>query len=152
MSIAIFCVLIITVIQKTQTSVIQRHSIKNRLYGRLSLQSVWRNQIINTWCDSFSPNQQYINTANKCKTYRFAACARSLWSPQLCQKKNIIINDYSVTSWAYEYILQHNAASNCVEVSLSLITADESRNVIETSHITCYVLAVMKIMFVDNIV
>ena len=118
MSIAIICVLIITAIQKIQTSVVQGYSIKNRMYGRLSLQSVWRNQIINTWCDSFSPNQQYTNMANKSKTYRFAACARSLWSPQLCQKKHIIISDYIVTSWDNENILQQNAASNCVEVGL----------------------------------
>jgi len=32
------------------------------------------------------------------------------------------------------------------------MTADESRNVIETSRITCYVLAVIKVLFVDNLV
>jgi hypothetical protein len=66
--------------------------------------------------------------------------------------KHIIISGYSVTSWAYEGILQHLAAPNSVEEVLLLTVTNESQNVTETSHITCYVLAVMKILFVDKIV
>ena len=69
--------------------------------------------------------------ANRKRTYPSAACIKSVWSPQLCQMKHIIINDYSVKLWDYE---------------------NESQNVIEIDHITCYVLADMKILFVDKVV
>jgi hypothetical protein len=53
-----------------------------------------------------------MNKANKFMTYKSAACAMSLWSPQLCQMKHIIISGYSVKPWAYEDILQHHASPN----------------------------------------
>ena len=64
--------------------------------------------------------------------------------------KHIIISGYSVTSWAYEDILQHHVAPNSVEEFLLLTKASESQIVTETSHITCYVLAVTKLLFVDK--
>ena len=74
--------------------------------------------------------------ANKNITYTSAACATSMWSPQLCQMKHIIISGYSVTSWAYEGILHHHAASNSFEDVLLLTKANESHMFTETSHIT----------------
>jgi len=53
--------------------------------------------------------------ANNKITYMSAAWAISMWSPQLCQVKNIIISGYSVTSWAYEDILQHHASNSAEE-------------------------------------
>ena len=53
--------------------------------------------------------------ANKNITYMSAACATSMWSPQLCQVKHIIISGYCVTSWAYEDILQHHASNSAEE-------------------------------------
>jgi hypothetical protein len=80
---------------------------------------VWRSQIIITLCDSSSPNQQYTNTANMITKYTSAASTTSMWFPQLCQMKHIIISGYSVMSWAYEDILQHHAAApNSFEVVL----------------------------------
>jgi len=52
---------------------------------------------------------------NKNTAYTIAACAKSMWSPQLCQMNHIIISGYSVTSWAYEDILHHHASSNSFE-------------------------------------
>jgi len=122
------------------------------LYIRPSLKYVRWSQIILTCCDISSPNRQYTNMANKNITYPSAACATSMWSPQLCQMKHIIVSGYSVTSWAYEGILHHHAAPNCVEESSQLTKANESEKFTETSHITCCALAVVKILFVDKIV
>jgi hypothetical protein len=117
-SISNFYVLIITLNPaNSKTSLIQVYSIINRLYTRPSLKYVWKSQIIITCCDSSSPNWQYTNMANKNITYMSAACATSVWSPQLCQVMHNIISDYSVTSWAFEDILQHHA-SNSVEEGL----------------------------------
>jgi hypothetical protein len=101
----------------TKIIVIQVYCINNRLYTRPSQKYVWRSQIIITWCVRSSPNLLYTNMANKYITYMSAVCAISMWSPQLCQMKNIIISGYSVTSWAYEDILQHHA-SNSAEKGL----------------------------------
>ena len=87
----------------------------NRLYIKPSLKFVWRSQIIITWCDSSSPNWQYTYMANKYTTYMIAACVTSMWSPQLCQVKHIIVSGYSVTSSAYEDILQHHASNSAEE-------------------------------------
>ena len=87
----------------------------NRLYIKPSLKFVWRSQIIITWCDSSSPNWQYTYMANKYTTYMIAACVTSMWSPQLCQVKHIIVSGYCVMSWALEGILHHHAAPNSVE-------------------------------------
>ena len=129
----------------------QVYSIINRLYTRPSLKYVWKSQIIITCCDSSSPNWQYTNMANKKITYISAACATSVWSPQLCQVMHNIISNYSVTSWAFEDILQLHA-SNSVEEGLWLTRANESQNGTETSHITCWVLAVVKILLMAKIV
>jgi hypothetical protein len=53
--------------------------------------------------------------ANKNITYASAACAISVWSPQLCQLKHIIFSGYSMKPWAYEDILQYHSAPNSVE-------------------------------------
>jgi hypothetical protein len=58
--------------------------------------------------------------ANKNETYTIAACATSVWSPQLCQMKHIIISGKSVKSFVYEEFLQHHAVPNCVEVGYGL--------------------------------
>ena len=84
-----------------------------------------RSQIILTCCDSLSPNQEYTNMANIIKTYTTATCNTSVWSPQLCQMKDIIISGYSVKPWAYEDIIQQHAAVNTVEEGVWLIKANE---------------------------
>jgi hypothetical protein len=64
--------------------------------------------------------------------------------------RQIVISGYSLNPGVYEDILHHAAATNSVEEGLWVIKANESKKVIETSHITCYVLAIMKILFVDK--
>jgi len=64
--------------------------------------------------------------ANKNITYMTAACATSVWSPQLCQIMimiMIMISRYSVTSWAYEDILHHHAAPNSVKEAYTYASA-----------------------------